>query len=353
MIAYCQLGANDDRGSLLMDAVRRLTASLRMRQLELISTLADAGNMRAAAQRLHLSTAAISKSLREAESLFGTEIFHRLPRGVVVTAAGELIVQRARVLLSELAQLSDELATRGSGAGDGIKIGAPPFIAWTLVPRLLRCMGEAEGLPPARIVEGRLADICRQLEAGDIDVLITMNTPSELGGLKPDGFVIEQVGEEQWSVVCAPGHPAAGEARRAQTWQNVSAQRWILPPRPTHARMMLEQVLLRHGLAPIVPHIESTNAITNLQLAEQSLGITLAARCVIEDRLQRGSLVEVAMQDLPAAVPIVLVYRLSGAHRGNVAALRAAAQRLRNDDASASRSAKASTRKFSARKSRP
>lgn len=338
-----------------MDAVHRLTASLRMRQLELISTLADAGNMRAAAQRLHLSTAAVSKGLREAESLFGTEIFHRLPRGVVVTAAGALIVQRARVLLNELAQLSDELATRGLGAGDGIKIGAPPFIAWTLVPRMLRSMRDAGGLPPVHIVEGRLADICRQLEAGDIDVLITMNTPSELGGLKSDGFVIEQVGEEQWMVVCAPGHPAAPQAKRskAHTWQGLVGEHWILPPRPTAARMMVEQVLLRHGLTPIVPHIESMNAITNLQLAEQSLGITLAPRCVIEDRLARGTLVEVSMQDLPPPVPIVLVYRLSGAHRGNVAALRTAAQRLRSEDASAALNAKASTRKFSALKSRP
>ena len=77
------------------DATHRLLAALRMRQLELISTLADTGNMRAAGQRLHLSTAAVSKGLREVEALFGTSIFHRLPRGMATTAAGDLIVQRA------------------------------------------------------------------------------------------------------------------------------------------------------------------------------------------------------------------------------------------------------------------
>ena len=52
--------------------------------------------MRAAAQQLHLSAAAVSKGLREAETLFGAQIFHRLPHGVVLTPAGETVVQRAR-----------------------------------------------------------------------------------------------------------------------------------------------------------------------------------------------------------------------------------------------------------------
>lgn len=326
---------------------------LRMRQLELISTLADAGNMRAAAQRLNVSTAAVSKGLLELEALFDVPIFHRLPRGVVPTAAGALIVQRARVLLNEVIQLSDELASRHAG-GEGIKIGAPPFIAWTLVPRLLREMAAQGSAPSVRLVEGRLGDIGRQLEAGDIDVLITMNTPSELGGLKPDGFMIEQVTTEQWMVVCAPEHPMAPRGRRAaaQRWKDLGDARWILPPRPTNARMMVEQVMLQHGLTPIVPHIESMNAITNLQLAEQGLGVTLVANCVVEDRLKRGSLVEIPMQDLPPPVPIVLVYRMTGARRESVATLLAAAQRIRSVDASVASSDKARTRTLSARKSR-
>lgn len=334
------------------DATHRLLAALRMRQLELISTLADAGNMRAAGQRLHLSTAAVSKGLREVEALFGTAIFHRLPRGVVTTAAGDLIVQRARVLLGEVAQLADELAAHGMPADQGIRLGAPPFIAWTLVPRLLRDLAAHGSLPPVRIVEGRLADMCQKLEAGDLDVLVTMNTPSELGGLRPDGFVIEQIGTEEWTVVCAPAHPLAADRRRRHAWRSLRDEAWILPPRPTNARMMVEQVMLQHGLAPIAPRIESTNAITNLQLAEQSLGVTLAARCVIEDRLRRGTLVEIGMEDLPAPVPIAMVYRFSGAHRGDVSALREAAQRLRSAATPPEASPSSSTRKFSARKSR-
>ena len=311
-------------------SVHRLTAGLRLRQLELLSTLADTRNMRAAAQRLHLTTAAVSKSLRETESLFDAELFHRTPSGLVPTAAGEIVVQRARVLLNELAGLADELAQRGQG--DRLALGSPPFLAWTLVPRLLDAMAQGGEAPPVRLVEGRLAEIGRQLEAGDIDVLITMNTPSELGGLKLDGFVIEPVSTEQWIVGCAPGHEralgVAGDG--VHRWRELQAARWILPPRPTNARMMIEQLLLEQGLAPVTPHIESLNAITNLQLAERGLGLALIARSAARDALAAGRLRELAVEALPPAVPIVLVYRLREGERGALAALRAAAQRLRN-----------------------
>ncbi|WP_420224163.1 LysR family transcriptional regulator [Pigmentiphaga litoralis] len=311
-----------------MNDTQRLMASLRMRQLELVSTLADAGTMRAAGLALCLSTAAVSKGLREIESLFGVALFHRLPRGVVATSAGELVIARARLLLSEVGQLADALRENRSGANPTLKIGGPPFLAWTWVPAILHVLQAEGNPPPVRIIEGRLVDICRKLEAGDIDVLITMNTPSELGALKPDGFVIERVGSEPWIAVCAPGHPLA---RRSEPmpWADLRTAAWILPPRPTHARMMVEQLLLQQGLPPIAPAIESTNAITNLELAERSLGLTLLARCACADRLARGTLVEVPLATAPPPVPIALVYRLNAAHHGAVAAFRAAAQALR------------------------
>ena len=154
-------------------------AALRFRQLELLSTLADTGNMRATAQRLHMTTAAVSKGLKDVEALFEQALFHRLPRGVVPTVAGTLVVQRGRVLLAEMEQLSDELASPLRPLHERLKIGATPFLAWTLLPAILAELAGEGQLPGLLLVEGRLADISRQLEAGEVDALITMDTPSE------------------------------------------------------------------------------------------------------------------------------------------------------------------------------
>lgn len=333
----------------------RLLASLRVRQLELIAVLADAGSMRAAAQRLHLSAAAISKNLRELESLFGVELFHRLNAGVVPTAGGELVAQRARVLLSELGQLADDLAAQALGHADEVRVGAQPFLTWTLLPRILHTMEAAGGLPRARVVEGRMGDICRKLEAGELDVLLTMNLPSELGGLLSGGFLIEPLYEEHWIVVCAPTHAQAPRPNRRgqRSWASLQSERWILPPRPTASRMMLEQALLTRALPPLVPWIESMNAITNLQLAEHCHGLTLAARVTVAAALARGTLVEVPMEDPPAPVAIALVYRAASARRPAVASLRLAAQRACSTATEVLASPSRSAKKFSARRSSP
>ncbi len=336
-------------------ASQRLMAALRFRQLELLSTLADTGNMRATAQRLHMTTAAVSKGLKDVEALFEQALFHRLPRGVVPTVAGTLVVQRGRVLLAEMEQLSDELASPLRPLHERLKIGATPFLAWTLLPGILADMADGGLLPSLLLMEGRLADISRQLEAGEVDALVTMDTPSELGSLSRQGFTIERIGLEQWRVVCSPRHPlAAGQARQgaALKWADVAQEHWILPPRPTHSRMMLEQSLQDHALPALVPFIETMNAITHLQMAEQNLGLTLAAQGVLADRLQRGVLVELTMEDLPPPVAIVMVYRRSGNYRARLAALAAAAQRVRSASMPPTEMSSASSRKFSARKSR-
>lgn len=348
-----EINSDSGRGR---NASQRLMAALRFRQLELLRTLADTGNMRATAQRLHMTTAAVSKGLKDVEALFEQSLFHRLPRGVVPTVAGALVVQRGRVLLSEMEQLSDELTTPLRSLHERLKIGATPFLAWTLLPGILGTLADQEQLPGLLLVEGRLADISRQLEAGELEALITMDTPSELGSLSKQGFTIVRIGSEQWRVVCSPRHALATKPPREGVclrWADVLEAHWILPPRPTHSRVMLEETLGRHSLPALIPYIETMNAITHLQLAEQHLGLTIAAQATLTERLQRGSLVELIMEDLPPPVDIVLVYRRSGNYRVRLAGLADAAQRASSALASAPAMFSESNRKLSARKSRP
>lgn len=292
------------------DSTYRMIASLRMRQFELLTVLADTGSMRAAGEKLSVSTAAVSKGLGEIETLLGVTIFERHGRGVSVTSEGNILVHRARLLLSEVANLADDLRDRKLGHEPVLRIGAPPFIAWSLLPEILRVMARHRPLPPIQIVEGRLDDTQRKLESGEIDVLLTMNTSSELGSLCQEGLVIRPVCYEQWIIVCSPDHPTALQARSSHwTWQELRREAWVLPPRPTQARLMLEQVLLDQNLPPIAPAIESMNAITNLKLVELGHGLSLLAKRTVKENLSKGTLVSLPVDPLPESIPIVVVYQ--------------------------------------------
>src|SRR5690625_7883510 len=87
----------------------RNIANLRMRQFELLSTLAETGNMRRTAERLHISTAAVSKSLADIENNLGHLLFLREPKGLVSTNTGNLLVIRVRFLLNVFSLMANDI----------------------------------------------------------------------------------------------------------------------------------------------------------------------------------------------------------------------------------------------------
>ena len=296
-------------------SIYRTIYALRMRQFELLCVLAETANMRQAAERLHLSTAAVSKSLGEIESQLGVILFIRHARGLVPTAAGSTLVHRARALLSEVALLADDLRDEREGRHEVLRIGAPPFVAWTMLPCILSEMRSHRTAQSLQIIEGRLADMQRRLLNNEIDLLLTMNTFSELGQLDSDQIAIQPICDERWLVVCQTGSSFLTALDVTQPlWPQLRLQSWILPPRPTQARMMFDQCLLDHGLTPIAPKIESTNAITNLNLVRAGHGLTLMAQRTVQASLEDGTLTCIDVPGMPA-IPIVLAYKVDTLRR--------------------------------------
>ena len=53
--------------------------------------VARCGSLRRAAEQLHISASAINRQILQAEEAFGTPLFERLPEGLRMTTAGELL----------------------------------------------------------------------------------------------------------------------------------------------------------------------------------------------------------------------------------------------------------------------
>jgi DNA-binding transcriptional LysR family regulator len=74
-------------------------------------TVAEVGTVNGAALSLNRTQAAVSMQIRKLEALVGSPLFERSPRGLQLTANGELLVPFAREILT----LSDEVAKRFNG----------------------------------------------------------------------------------------------------------------------------------------------------------------------------------------------------------------------------------------------
>jgi len=143
-----------------------------------------------AADELAVTESAVSRRILQLEEFYGTRLLLRLPRGVTVTAEGELLLQTVRDVLHSLRSTGSRL--RG-GSRRRLRISMAPAIAslW-LAPRLAEVQ---RMLPDFDLVVDctiALADIA----AGEADVGVRAG-PGKWQGLKA-----VQLNEERLVVVC-------------------------------------------------------------------------------------------------------------------------------------------------------
>jgi len=78
--------------------------------LRLIEAVARAGSMRKAAEDMNITASALVRRIQRFEEEFGAELFERLPRGVRLNPAGELLMHHYLATLSDLSRVQSQVA---------------------------------------------------------------------------------------------------------------------------------------------------------------------------------------------------------------------------------------------------
>jgi DNA-binding transcriptional LysR family regulator len=235
-----------------------LVRRLRLRHLELLVALADAGTMRAAATRLHLSQPALSKMLGEIEVGFGARLFERSPQGLEVNALGLAAVYRARVILGELARGKEEVDALRTGAEGVLRLGTLSVTA--TVPRAVAKL--RQDVPGARvhIHEGRVRDLIQKLLDGELDCVFGAITPELLTSEVVRLLRSEVMLDDELCVLCGSRHPLLQERRLR--WADLHGVPWVVPPKDTLVRQGFMTAFLNAGLEPPEPAVEVLSSVT-------------------------------------------------------------------------------------------
>ena len=77
---------------------------------QLIEAVARAGSIRKAAEDMNLTASALTRRVQRFEQEFGAQLFERLPKGVRLNPAGELLLHHYRASLSDLARVQSQVA---------------------------------------------------------------------------------------------------------------------------------------------------------------------------------------------------------------------------------------------------
>src|SRR5262249_46239419 len=109
---------------------------MELRHLTYFVAIAEEGSMSRAAERLWVAQPGRSSQIRRLEDELGITLFERHSRGVELTEAGELLLERARAVLTAADAARSTAAALEAGLAGSIKIGSATGTGWPLLPGL-------------------------------------------------------------------------------------------------------------------------------------------------------------------------------------------------------------------------
>jgi DNA-binding transcriptional LysR family regulator len=107
------------------------------RQLSYFVAVAEERHLGRAAERLHLSQPPLTRHIKALESDLGVRLFIRTPRGMVLTEAGETLLNDARAILGMLRSAADRAQRSGSGQTGRLDVGLYGSATFGVVPQVL------------------------------------------------------------------------------------------------------------------------------------------------------------------------------------------------------------------------
>lgn len=181
-----------------------MPTSLTLKQMAALVAIAQRGNFSAAAEFLHVSQPALSRTVRMAEEALGARIFDRDTRSVSLTPEGEELLPIAQRILGEFNDSMGELAQFMEGKRGRVRVSAVPSMAQSLLLKAASRYGRSHPGVHLSLRVDPADHILDLLERREIDIALSVQPP-------PDGrFTYQHLVDDEFVLVCRKGDPLAG-----------------------------------------------------------------------------------------------------------------------------------------------
>ena len=243
---------------------------MELRHLRYFVAVAEELHFTRAAQRLGIGQPPLSQQIQSLEAELGLPLFRRLPRGVVLTEAGQSLLADARLLLAGVEQAVTQVRRVAAGQLGRVRVGminSAPFHPF--VPRVIREFGQRYPEVALSIEENSTPELADAVLARRADVAFVRPLLGD-----GDGLTMEPLFDEDILVALPQGHPLAG-FRNLSLWA-LAPENFVLFPRPVGAGLYDEIIAAcqRNGFSPRVTQ-EASQVTSIVNLVAAGLGVSL------------------------------------------------------------------------------
>jgi DNA-binding transcriptional LysR family regulator len=256
---------------------------MEIRQLRAFVAIADAGTFTAAAQRVHVTQAAISMQIRQLETELGVKLFVRAPRRVVLTEAGEQLLQRARHILRDHDAAVDEVAELAGTQRGRLRIGSASAVVTTdVLPKLLKAVRKQHAGGNLSLVSGTSDALVQQLLNGELD-LAFVSLPVEARGIHT-----ERLSQDQLVAIASPRHRLAKQ--KTVSAYTLAGEKLILGERGGNTRRSIDQFFAQAGVTLHVS-MELSRQAAIRRMVEEDMGVGIVPLQSVSEPIAKGRLV--------------------------------------------------------------
>lgn len=278
-----------------------IIGAMKLHQMRYIAAVAAHGSIRAAARALGVTQAAVTQGMRELEADCQLALFTRHSAGIGLTPAGRDLVQHAQRILEQMHQAEQDLARhRDAGAPQRLSIGVTPWVAQTLLARVLPPFCAEMPHVQLELFDGISALSYPKLHEGSLDLMIgRIAAPEEMQGLQSTPLFTYEA-----TVLARAGHPRAGAA----SIHELLDADWVLNFGPGGEKELMEQLFTQHGAAVPRHHIHlAQSASLMLTLVQKTDMLTFCPWPLAETASLRGSMVALQLREqfAPRTVGII------------------------------------------------
>ena len=251
-----------------MDQLRHARRRLKLRQLEILLTVADTGSMAKAAARLAVTQPAISRAIADAEHTLGVPLFERSAQGVNPTQYGHALLKRGIAAFDEIDQGIRDIEFLADPTSGELRIGAPAGISEGIVLAVINRLSRQFPRVVFRVVTAAESTLLTQLRERNVEIGF-----ERLSGLDgEEDLDVEILFEEPLIVVSGVDNPWL--RRRKIMLAELLNEPWTWPPPGSSYDSLVGEAFRANGLMPPRPAVY-THAI-NLRISLAATGPFLA-----------------------------------------------------------------------------
>lgn len=273
---------------------------LNLYKLEIFNRVAIDGSFSQAAEHLLLTQPAISQHIRDLEASLQSDLFVRGNRGVILTPAGETLLDYTRCILRLVAEAESAVLEIDKLANAQISIGATPGAGVYLLPEWIQSFHRRFPEIATFLRTDTTAIIAADILSGKLDLGFV---EGELAVEPPINALI--LDEIELFVIVNSEHPWT-KLKQIEL-QELHGHPFITRPQGSQTRSWIDQLLTQHGVLPrVIAEFDNPEAI--MQAVASGMGVTILPAWGLYERSSGAKLHRLTIKNLALRRMLKLIW---------------------------------------------